>query len=122
MWFLQSFLSCRAVRPKHRDRNERNPSISIASAIPGTSTSGIVHSVSTSSASSSAGSSPTPGAGPSSSYSHQHCEDESGSGYNSGDEYGPGRSSSNIGISEEEWEQVLIWTHHNYLYIYFKCI
>ena len=62
----------------------------------------MVHNVSASS-SSSRGNSPVPGPEPSSSY---HCEDESGSGYNSGDEYGPGRSTSNHSVSEEEWEQV----------------
>lgn len=61
-------------------------------------------SVSTSSSSSNSNS-PAPGPEPSSSYS---CEDESGSGYNSGDEYGPGRS-SNIPITEEEWEQKERW-------------
>ncbi|XP_059352117.1 OTU domain-containing protein 5-B-like isoform X2 [Daphnia carinata] len=89
----------RAVRPKHRDRN------SSTSAIP--STSSAIHNVASSSSS---GSSPTPShvvPEPSSSY---HCEDESGSGYNSGDEYGPARSSSsNVAISEEEWEQKERW-------------
>ncbi len=96
---LLFWFSLRAVRPKHRDRSERNSS---TSAIP--STSSAIHNVASSSSS---GSSPTPShvvPEPSSSY---HCEDESGSGYNSGDEYGPARSSSsNVAISEEEWEQV----------------
>ena len=86
----------RAVRPKHRDRNERNSSSSAVA-----STSGIALSAGASPASNN-GNSPVPGPEPSSSYS---CEDESGSGYNSGDEYGPGRS-SNIPVTEEEWEQV----------------
>ncbi|EFX82051.1 hypothetical protein DAPPUDRAFT_302835 [Daphnia pulex] len=82
----------RAVRPKHRDRN------SSTSAIP--STSSAMHSVASSSSS---GSSPTPSHTVPDPSSH---EDESGSGYNSGDEYGPARSSSsNVPISEEEWEQ-----------------
>ncbi|XP_032781657.1 OTU domain-containing protein 5-B isoform X1 [Daphnia magna] len=88
----------RAVRPKHRDRN------SSTSAIP--STSSAIHSVASSSSS---GSSPTPSHAVPEASSSYH-EDESGSGYNSGDEYGPARSSSsNVPVSEEEWEQKERW-------------
>lgn len=97
---LNDNVDCRAVRPKHRDRGERNSS---TSAIP--STSSAIHNVASSSSS---GSSPTPSHSVPEASSSYHCEDESGSGYNSGDEYGPARSSnSNLAISEEEWEQVI---------------